>query len=116
MDTDIVQTELVQKTKPQLFVKGKSGNPLGRGKGNLSMSTKIKIALNQIVVGEKTTLGDEIITSLTRQAKMGDLKAIEMVLDRVDGKPTQTNQNLNININDPLKPEQQERLLKILDQ
>ncbi|MHB8962006.1 MAG: DUF5681 domain-containing protein [Saccharofermentanales bacterium] len=63
------------------FVKGKSGNPGGRPKG-LSI-----IALIDAAVSEADWRN--IISILKTKASRGDLKALEMLMDRRFGKATQ---------------------------
>ena len=114
MNETVIETEIVQKVKTQLFKKGQSGNPLGRGKGNLSMTTLLRSALVKLNKGETITPAEKISLSLIRQAEVGELKAIEMVLDRIDGKPTQQINQVNVNV-EPLKDEQRANLLKLLE-
>lgn len=66
------------------FLKGSSPNPGGRPKSDLSITA---------LIDEAVTADDwkEIITVLFKRAKRGDLKAIEMLLDRRFGKPVQQN-------------------------
>lgn len=63
------------------FVKGESGNPGGRTKG-VSITALIDKAISE---------NDwvKIISTLFTKANRGDLKAIEMLMDRRFGKPGQ---------------------------
>ena len=65
------------------YTPGNSGNPEGRPKGP-SLLTALKKHLE--AHPEEV---DQIVTTLVSMARAGDLKAIEIVGDRLDGKPTQ---------------------------
>lgn len=67
------------------FVKGQSGNPTGKPKGMISLVTIIKQKLRA-----HPEEAGAIIAALFERAKSGDVKAIEICLERVDGKVTQT--------------------------
>jgi hypothetical protein len=72
---------------------GQSGNPKGKPKGSLNMSTMLRIMLNEKTKdedGKKTTHKALIIKKVIEKAKDGNLKASEMVFDRTEGKPAQT--------------------------
>ena len=65
------------------FKPGHSGNPEGRPKGpSLLAALKHRLAEHPEEV-------DKIIDQLINMAVAGELKAIEIVGDRLDGKPTQ---------------------------
>ena len=67
--------------------KGQSGNPNGRPK--ISLTEEIKRNLSQEVTltdGKKVKVCEAVIQALVRKAVKGDLKAIDMLLDRNDGK------------------------------
>jgi hypothetical protein len=64
------------------FIKGASGNPGGRPKDGLSIT-----ALIDSVVSENDWLF--IIGTLKKRARRGDVKAIEMLMDRRFGKAMQ---------------------------
>lgn len=108
------QKPVVQRINGRL-VKGSNLNPLGRKKGSLSMSTKLRLALDHFTKGETMTSADKIVMSLLRQAEVGDLKAIEMVMDRTEGKPVQAVIQRSFNTNDVLPPEKVEKLNKLLE-
>ncbi len=65
------------------FRPGHSGNPEGRPKGpSLLAALKHRLEANPEEV-------DQIVMVLVSMARAGDLKAVEIVADRLDGKPTQ---------------------------
>ncbi len=62
--------------------KGVSGNPSGRPKGVASISA----AFNRVLTRE---MAERIAQRVIEMAEAGDLKAADMVLDRMEGKPLQ---------------------------
>lgn len=87
------------------FKPGQSGNPKGRAKGSLNLSTILRRMLEEeLEVVEdgarvKKPVKDILVRKLIRKAIKGeDLKAISEIFDRVDGKPKQTiDQNVALN-------------------
>ncbi len=74
------------------FKKGQSGNPAGRPKKGHTLSDAIEKALTTKDVhkgSSKITRNQAIAEVLTQEALKGNLKAIDMVLDRMEGKPMQ---------------------------
>lgn len=86
------------------FKKGQSGNPNGRPKGTLNFNNRIEKMLQEAVKdksGKEKEMADVIVQSLIKQAAMGNMKAIEYLIDKIDGKATQrheveSTQNINI--------------------
>ncbi len=105
-----------QKQKPDhLWKPGQSGNPAGKPKGARHFSTLIKEAITKVANDTGTSDDVLIIQALVAKAKDGDLKAVDMVLDRVDGKAEQTiNLDADVTVNDGLTDEQKEALLNLL--
>ena len=66
--------------KPQLFKPGQSGNPSGKPKGTISLVSAIKKRLR-----DNPEEVNEIITGFLKNAKAGDVQAMKVLLDRVDG-------------------------------
>lgn len=106
----------VEKQKPaHLWKPGESGNPAGKKKGTRHFSTLIREAITKVATDTGTSDDKEIVRALVEKAKMGDLKAVDMVLDRVDGKAEQTiNLDGEVTINDGLSLEEKEALLALL--
>lgn len=104
------------KQKPDhLWKPGQSGNPAGKPKGARHFSTLIKEAITKVANDTGTSDDVLIIQALVAKAKDGDLKAVDMVLDRVDGKAEQTiNLDADVTVNDGLTDEQKEALLNLL--
>jgi len=74
------------------FPKGVSGNPNGRPKGRISFIPAIKQALAECVddnKGDPIQMRDALVKTLLNKALGGDMKALEYVIDRIDGKALQ---------------------------
>ncbi len=104
------------KQKPDhLWKPGQSGNPAGKPKGARHFSTLIKEAITKVANDTGTSDDILIVQALVAKAKDGDLKAVDMVLDRIDGKAEQTiNLDADVTVNDGLTDEQKEALLNLL--
>ena len=78
--------------KATQFKPGESGNPDGRPKKGNSWKDVLDEAMGQThkVGGEEKTLKQIISDVLSKKALKGDLKAIEMIMNRLDGKPNIT--------------------------
>ncbi|KND49822.1 MAG: hypothetical protein AB203_01895 [Parcubacteria bacterium C7867-008] len=68
------------------FTEGNPGKPLGARHMAGKIRYKVDSAGGVTRDGQKVSVGDVIADKLTRKAMDGDLKAISIVLDRVDGK------------------------------
>jgi len=99
---------------------GQSGNPAGLPKGTISIKTILTKYLNQELDMnnplskklEKMTVAEIIQLQKIGKAIKGDMKAIEMIEDRMEGKPSNTTvianpdgsavtlNNLWVNVND----------------
>lgn len=72
-----------------------SPNPAGRPKGSRNLSTILREMLEEEIevnidgVKERKKLQDLIIRKLIKKANDGNLRAIEQIFDRVEGKPNQ---------------------------
>jgi hypothetical protein len=74
------------------FKKGQSGNPKGRPKKELALTEAINTALKKKDVkrGYETLSRKQAIAEvLTQEALKGNLTAINIILDRTEGKPLQ---------------------------
>jgi len=78
-----------ERNKKGQFKKGQSGNPSGRPK-NLTFTKQLRMFMNELdpVMGVQRL--EYIVSVLFAKACEGDLTAIKMIMDRVDGLPTQT--------------------------
>ena len=70
------------------FMPGVSGNPKGRPKKANCVSDLLRNKGDEIQEDGRTKL-QAVIETLYEKAKDGDLKAIDMIFDRVEGKPAQ---------------------------
>lgn len=80
--------------------KGEVRNPKGRGKGVLNSKTRLLRILELVtetknpVTGEteEFTIAEQLDMQIIAKARKGDLKAYEILLDRLEGKPKQTSE------------------------
>ncbi len=68
-----------------LFVKGNPGKPIG----SKHMTTKLREAITKINDGTKTAEDVEILTTLIKKAKQGDMQAMKLIFNYMDGMPAQ---------------------------
>lgn len=82
---------IVETGKSYRFQKGNTKG--GRTHGAVSIATKLKHLCAQKVTikNEKRETAEWIALSLIKQAMQGNVKAINSIMDYVDGKPAQTN-------------------------
>jgi hypothetical protein len=68
------------------FVKGQSGNPRGRPRNQPEIAPALRTLLREKdpVTGATNALA--IADALFKKARAGDIEAIKVVLDRIDGK------------------------------
>lgn len=78
------------QSKPWLFKPGQSGNPGGKPKGSKHFTTLFKEAVKKIADGENEPNDILIVNRVVRDAKRGNYKAIDTLLDRVDGPVEKT--------------------------
>lgn len=62
------------------FLPGQSGNPAGKAPGTLSLVVALRRELEK-----NGTLAD-VAVALVSEAKQGNVKAIQEIFDRIDGK------------------------------
>lgn len=85
-----------QNLKP--FKKGEVANPKGRGKGVQNSKTRLLKLLELVtkvrnpVTGEEEefSIAEQLDMQIIAKARKGDLKAYEILFDRLEGKPKQT--------------------------
>lgn len=74
---------------PGSWKPGQSGNPKGRPKTGKRLSDVLRRVLAE-PTGEGKTKADELAGVLWSLAKAGDLDAVKYIYDRLDGKPTES--------------------------
>lgn len=68
------------------FQPGQSGNPGGRPKGSVSLTTLLRRALAEKATPKAAkTAAEAIVAALLKAARDGDQRAIQYVFDRIDG-------------------------------
>ena len=71
------------------YAKGQSGNPNGRPKTGAAMTDLLRKELNK--AGEdKIPLKKKLVKTLIDKAIEGDPACLKYIIDRLDGKPTET--------------------------
>jgi type II secretory pathway component GspD/PulD (secretin) len=76
---------------PYKFKPGQSGNPSGRPKGSVSIRTEVRKLLQEAAKeGSADTVAVALAKRLIHQAFDGDMKAMQMVIEHIDGKPQQS--------------------------
>ena len=114
--------------KDTQFEQGQSGNPDGRPKGSVSITTRIKKLLEmELDVKDpvttkpcKKTVSEIIGLKLAKEAMTGNIKAIKIILDRVEGKVSDPEQSpdewigeqLRIIVDEPKAKENAEKFLQ----
>ena len=69
------------------FKKGFSGNPGGRPKGSITKTLRMFMSEND---ENETSRTEQLCVILWNKAQKGDLQAIKIIMDRLDGTPRQS--------------------------
>jgi len=77
-----------QNLKP--YKKGESGNPAGKPKGAVNLTTKMREALDRIHEGSQTQYDDILIQSILRDAIKTDGQSRKLVMQYMEGMPKQS--------------------------
>lgn len=91
-ETGKQQENSTRPPTPASWKPGQSGNPNGRPKRDWTFKGLIEEALEEaaeIKNGGTIIWKKAFIKRLVQKAVSGDLKAMEMIMDRLDGKPQQ---------------------------
>ena len=74
-----------------MWVKGQSGNPKGRIPRERSLTKYLIEATDKLAKGDNViTVKQQLADKLISLALTGDIKALQYVYDRIDGKPKQS--------------------------
>ena len=76
--------------EPHKFKPGQSGNPSGRPKNVLSKALRKKLEELESDLPDARQKADVIVDKLYELAAAGNLEAIKIVLDRMEGRPRQS--------------------------
>jgi len=105
-EQDEKPASLPAKPRNGQFVKGKSGNPKGRGKGNLSKTTKFL----QVMTQGRQQKALKVLDNVLKEAEAGDKDSQKMVMEVLkpflrreaeagDGTPRDKRPTVVINVN-----------------
>ena len=84
------QLRSVEQLKPYQFKKGQSGNPKGKPKGTISITSRIKVELQKHAKGSDKSYLDILIERILYKAlQEGDKDMIKAIWSYVDGLPRQ---------------------------
>lgn len=75
---------------PYRWQQGESGNPLGKSKGEVNITSRLKRELLKDLPNSKTDSckADMVVAALVAEAREGNVQAINIILDRLEGKVT----------------------------
>ncbi len=80
----------IKRNPDGTFPEGVSGNPAGKPKGVRHLSTLLEEAIRRVAEDTGTPEDVAIVKKVIEKAKGGDMKAIEHIWDRLEGKAPQT--------------------------
>jgi hypothetical protein len=85
-DSKKIEKPTVKRDEKGRLEKGSVLNPKGKEKGTKHMTTLLKEALKRVAGDSEDPNDVAIVNSLISSAKAGNISAIEMVFNRIDGK------------------------------
>lgn len=86
----IEEKELIRDEKGRIAKGSASLNPAGKPKGTRHLTTLLEEALKKLAEGSKETYEAMLVKRVLLNAiKKGDMKAIEHIWDRIEGKAPQ---------------------------
>lgn len=81
------EKHVVARDEQGRILPGHTGNPNGRPKGTISLTTKIKALLEETPPDSKETFADLIVRRITRMALEGDQTMLKLMWNYLDGMP-----------------------------
>ena len=103
---------MVKRDERGRILSGSVLNPIGKPKGVRHLSTLLLEKLSEASKSGSVAEEDIIIQKVIEMAKKGNMRAIELIWDRMEGKSLQTISQ--ISQTEPLTEEQKEKLNKLL--
>jgi len=110
MKKSSVHEDLINRTKSRRFKPGQSGNPKGRPPKRNCLTSLLKEAMEKTCPQDKgkRTWAQVINEQLLKMAKKGDLHAMRLIYEYVEGKPRQeietpSDVTIHVKYADPLK-------------
>ena len=79
-----VSGELVTRDELGRFLKGVSGNPVGRPQGSKNKATILREMLDEVALGEVAKEYVEVIEAMIREAKAGNVAAAKLIKEIAD--------------------------------
>lgn len=79
----------IENIEPHKFKKGRSGNPKGRPKGNVSLVPMLKAKLEEAPAGQRRSFAEAFIESTLLDAIKNDGQSRKLVWEYLEGRPTQ---------------------------
>ena len=76
-------------SKPGTWQPGQSGNPSGRPKLGLALTDVLREHMEASEEGDRVPRKQRLAEKLYELAMAGNVSAVEYILNRLDGKPTQ---------------------------
>ena len=98
---------MVKRDEKGKLLTGSILNPKGKPRGTKHLSSILQEKITN------TADGEVILNKVIEMAKAGDMRAIELVWERLEGKPNQPIEHSSI-ITYELSDEEKERLLKLI--
>jgi hypothetical protein len=83
------EAEARRLTNLKPFQPGQSGNPNGRPKSSLTSILREQLQKEDPAGPEKQSFAESIVRQVIEKAARGDLRAIELLWSRLEGKPVQ---------------------------
>lgn len=108
--TNSSETHVERNEKGQLLP-GSHLNPFGPKAGYKHLTTQLKEMLLETAQGSEHTHATLLNRRILKKSIVdGDMRAIELIYDRIEGPPVQESRNINLNIDGTLEATDAEKL------